>query len=180
MTRVKRFVVPALLLAAMLGAVVPSHAVRRVSLTRRYEGSLTYNQAQSRTDPTCDAKGKNCKLASDGKIEFGKIKFPAIGGSGKAVDMTFKVVDDYDIMGSLSVSACADKNGNGSCFSDDDYPIYYGCIRNGATVKLRGVRRSLDVLVYVNAAYGCTRYAADVADSQGMSTSGIVTLKYTL
>jgi hypothetical protein len=151
--------------------------------TRRYTAwkkSLRYDAAFnvpgvarghfSPSDPTCGIGA--CRLASDRTWDIGGMSFDPIGGMGR-VNVTVTVKDDSNPYGRVPIEACQDLNGNSLC-GDPGEPEIVRCLRPKEGMVLPALRNK-STIIFVSAFDGCPGFA-NVANSQGGATAGVVTL----
>jgi hypothetical protein len=156
---------------------------------RTYHRTMTYETAGTglaRTnlpDRTCDGRGHNCRISPDGGVDLGAVIFPPVGGRG-FVNITLAAKDAINAFGRVTIEACEDFDEDGSCTlqtaaAPGDRRVVYACLGPGQKATLFKVARALPVIVYVYAAWGCTRYLADVVAKTGGGTTGSITETWT-
>ena len=155
---------------------------------KTYRRTMTYELAGSgvaRTtlpDRSCNARGRNCRVASDGEVNLGGMVFPPVGGNGMT-NIVLTAKDMINPYGKVKIEACEDFDESGSCTpqtsAGGDRRIVYACLGPGQSAKLFKVSRALSVVVYVYATWGCPRYLDQVVGNPGGGTTGSITETWT-
>jgi hypothetical protein len=171
-------VFPLMLVAVVLTLAPAQSATKmvRYSDTETYEISGALLSGLGAQDSTCDAKGKNCRLARDGYIDAGSVTFRPIGGIGK-VNLQVTINDSLNLFGQVFASICQDTNANNTCGDTPGDAVLNACFVPGKPRVLAGVDRELPILAFFfPPVSGCTTDPTDVANHQSMATSGTITL----